>query len=189
MVRSGTVSVPHYHHISDKRMKSSEATWLAILVAVIAIIALWYWYAQSGVPNPSTDGGLNGSLDQGSFATTTESSTPGTSGAVLQVATSTSGSFLTAANGMTLYTTANDTAGTSTCASACAATWPPYTVTTADALRSNASATGIVSTITRTDGTLQVTYDGMPLYFYANDTAAGQARGRGLGGVWSVALP
>ena len=47
--------------------------------------------------------------------------------------------------------------------------------------------TGKLGTITRTDGTTQVTYDGHPLYTYAADTAPGQAKGNGLnasGGVW-----
>jgi predicted lipoprotein with Yx(FWY)xxD motif len=47
--------------------------------------------------------------------------------------------------------------------------------------------TGTLSTITRSDGSVQATYDGHPLYTYAADTAPGQAKGNGLnasGGVW-----
>ena len=44
-------------------------------------------------------------------------------------------------------------------------------------------------TITRDDGTMQVTYNGLPLYRFANDTAAGQTNGEGVAGLWSVAKP
>ena len=40
--------------------------------------------------------------------------------------------------------------------------------------------TGTVGTITRSDGAIQATYDGHPLYTYLGDTAPGQARGNGL---------
>src|SRR5271166_420313 len=52
---------------------------------------------------------------------------------------------------------------------------------------SGSGVTGKLGTITRSDGTKQVTYDGHPLYTYAGDTAPGQAKGNGLnasGGLW-----
>src|SRR5207253_10800819 len=36
-----------------------------------------------------------------------------------------------------------------------------------------------LGTITRSDGTKQVTYDGHPLYYFVGDSAAGQANGQG----------
>ena len=47
--------------------------------------------------------------------------------------------------------------------------------------------TGTLSTIKRDDGTLQLAINGMPLYYFANDTAKGQLNGQGVGGVWYVA--
>ena len=47
--------------------------------------------------------------------------------------------------------------------------------------------TGAVGWVTRTDGSIQATYDGHRLYTASVDTAAGQARGNGLdasGGLW-----
>ena len=52
-----------------------------------------------------------------------------------------------------------------------------------------AGANGTLATITRDDGTMQVTYNGMPLYGFAADKAPGDTKGDGVGGVWSVAKP
>jgi predicted lipoprotein with Yx(FWY)xxD motif len=97
------------------------------------------------------------------------------------------GSYLTGANGMTLYVTTKDSADTSSCTGTCATTWPPLTVTSATMLAAPAGATGGVATLTRSDGTLQVTYNHMPLYYYSGDSKAGDTTGQGKGGVWSVA--
>jgi len=55
--------------------------------------------------------------------------------------------------------------------------WPPYTVSSASDIHVPATITGQINTITRADGTLQVTYNGLPLYFFANDKAVGDANG------------
>ena len=44
-------------------------------------------------------------------------------------------------------------------------------------------------TVRRTNGTIQVTYGGHPLYYYVKDTAAGQITGQGVGGVWYLLGP
>ena len=90
---------------------------------------------------------------------------------------------LTNAKGFTLYSFAPDTPATSKCYGSCAAYWPPVTGTTA----AGPGLPGKVGTITRTDGSHQLTYNGHPLYTYIGDTAPGQARGNNLnlnGGLW-----
>jgi predicted lipoprotein with Yx(FWY)xxD motif len=90
---------------------------------------------------------------------------------------------LTNAKGFTLYSFAPDTPATSKCYESCAAYWPPVTGTTA----AGQGLPGKVTTITRTDGSEQLTYNGHPLYTYIGDTAPGQARGNNLnlnGGLW-----
>jgi predicted lipoprotein with Yx(FWY)xxD motif len=79
----------------------------------------------------------------------------------------------------TLYKFANDTKGgtASACTGACATTWPPLTVTSSAQLLAPSTATKALATITRTDGTLQVTYDGYPLYFYSGDQVVGDTKG------------
>jgi predicted lipoprotein with Yx(FWY)xxD motif len=90
---------------------------------------------------------------------------------------------LTNAKGFTLYSFAPDTPARSKCYGSCAAYWPPVTGTPA----ASPGVPGRVGTITRTDGSRQLTYNGHPLYTYIADTAPGQARGNNLnlnGGLW-----
>ncbi len=98
---------------------------------------------------------------------------------------STSGDVLTGDNGMTLYTFAKDAAGVSNCDGDCAVKWPPYMATEED----EDVAKAPFSVIERKDETYQWALNGMPLYFWVNDKAAGDTTGDGVGGVWSVARP
>jgi len=97
------------------------------------------------------------------------------------------GSYLTGPSGMTLYLFKTDTADTSSCAGTCATNWPPLTAAAGATITQPAGATGTFATITRADGTVQVTYNHLPLYYYAGDSSAGQTNGQGKGGVWFVA--
>ena len=92
------------------------------------------------------------------------------------------------ARGFSLYLFANDSSGSgaSACSSGCASNWPPLT---ADGpLTPGAGVTGELGTITRDDGTAQVTYNGLPLYFFANDQAPGDTNGKDIPN-WSLAQP
>ena len=91
-------------------------------------------------------------------------------------------------NGMTLYTKDGDTATTSSCYGQCATNWPPYLVGPEDNVNNvKAGVGGKVDTIFRTDNSIQVTYNGKPLYFYASDKTSADVTGDGVGGVWHVA--
>ena len=95
---------------------------------------------------------------------------------------------LTNAQGRTLYWFAPDTATRSACYGTCAAYWPPVR----GAATAGPGVTGRLGTITRSDGPVQATYDGHPLYTYAGDTGAGQANGNRLnlnGGLWYEVTP
>ena len=99
---------------------------------------------------------------------------------------------LTGAKGRTLYTFAPDKLNKSVCYGSCAAYWPPVKgpVTVAAGVT---GVTGKLGTTRRTDGSLQATYNGHPLYTYIADTAPGQAKGNKLninGGLWfEVTVP
>ena len=86
---------------------------------------------------------------------------------------------LVAANGMTVYIFTKDVkdSGKSACRTGCIDTWPALTVAAGATPTGGTGVTGKLGTITRDDGTLQVTYNGMPLYFFKNDQAAGDANG------------
>ena len=95
---------------------------------------------------------------------------------------------LTNANGRTLYWFAPDTATRSACYGTCAAYWPPVR----GPVTAGPGVTGRLGTITRSDGPVQATYDGHPLYTYIADTAKGQANGNRLnlnGGLWYEVTP
>jgi predicted lipoprotein with Yx(FWY)xxD motif len=105
------------------------------------------------------------------------------------VATGAVGSYLAGEDGKTLYTFTPDSANTSTCTDACAAKWPPFTVSADDTLKAGDGVTGALTTFARPDGKMQVAYDGRPLYYFAADSKAGDTTGQGVGGKWYVATP
>jgi predicted lipoprotein with Yx(FWY)xxD motif len=110
------------------------------------------------------------------------------------VATATSatlGTILVDSTGKTLYTFDKDTSTTSACTGGCAATWPalvlPSGTTTPVA---GTGITGLTAAARPDDATkMQVDLNGKPLYNYAADTAPGDTKGDGVGGIWHVAKP
>ncbi len=95
------------------------------------------------------------------------------------------GDILTDAKGMTLYLFTKDTTEKSTCSGGCMTKWPAFTVKDASVkITGDTALTGTFATIKRDDGTFQVTYDGHPLYYYAEDKIAGDVKGQGVGTNW-----
>jgi predicted lipoprotein with Yx(FWY)xxD motif len=114
--------------------------------------------------------------------------TPPAAGTQVGVADTKLGKILTDANGRTLYAFTVDKGGKSACYQQCAKAWPALTPkgepTVGEGLRSS-----LLGTTTRTDGTAQVTYKGMPLYHFAGDTKPSDTNGQGLNKVWWVIAP
>jgi predicted lipoprotein with Yx(FWY)xxD motif len=94
------------------------------------------------------------------------------------------GSVLVGPKGMTLYLFTKDTPDVSTCYDQCATNWPPLLVKSADEIVSGVNLPGKWGTTKRKDDTLQVTYNGWPLYYWKDDKARGDATGEGVGKVW-----
>jgi predicted lipoprotein with Yx(FWY)xxD motif len=99
------------------------------------------------------------------------------------------GEILADGDGRTLYLFTADDGGTSTCYDDCAEAWPPLEAPDGGPVAGDGVDEGLLGTTERDDGTEQVTYDGMPLYHFAGDSAPGDTNGQGVGGVWYVVEP
>lgn len=124
---------------------------------------------------------------------TSLSGTPTTDPSVtLATEPSPDGPVLTTGTGHTLYDFAPDTPGRSECiTSVCVELWPPLLVTGRPTV-GKGLIQGMVGTIRRPGGTIQVTYGGHPLYTWRGDTKAGMITGQALlnaGGYWYVVSP
>ena len=144
---------------------------LLILPAIAATAAILAACSSSGT---SAAGGSSTSTSTGSPAAATAGS--------LKTATIGGATVLTNSKGFTLYSFAPDTPAKSNCNGACAQNWPPV-----QGPATASGVTGTFGTIKRSDGSVQATFDGHPLYTFVGDTAPGQAKGNGLnvaGGLW-----
>ena len=134
----------------------------------------------------------------GSSSTTAGTASNAVTGTPIGLAETAIGRVLVAGeNNRTLYTFANDRVGVSNCEGNCASLWPPLMADAnqqagLDELRANSSVGSVgrgLGVIARTDTQLQWTLNGMPLYFYSGDAAAGETNGENIDGVWFVARP
>jgi predicted lipoprotein with Yx(FWY)xxD motif len=119
------------------------------------------------------------------------SASASTNGTVITTKSGSTGAFLTNASGRAVYLWAKDGMNMSACSGACAAAWPPVPATGQLTAAGGAKASDL-GTITRSDGTKQVTYDGHALYYFAGDSAAGQTNGQGsdsFGAPWWLVAP
>jgi predicted lipoprotein with Yx(FWY)xxD motif len=139
--------------------------------------------------SPAYPGEASASATTTSTAATT---TPSGEGAVIAIKHASKLGVILAAGSkkLTVYMFEGVRAGTSSCSGACASVWPP--VTTAGAPVAHGAASADLGTITRADGTKQVTYKGHPLYLFAKDKDSGDAYGQGVHGFgsnWYVLKP
>lgn len=111
---------------------------------------------------------------------------PGTA-AEVTVASTSLGEVLVDGAGMTLYMFDPDEQGPSTCEDDCAAAWPPLVADGAPVAGDGVDSE-LLGTVERSDGSSQVTYDGWPLYYFAQDAAAGDVNGQGVNEVWWVLM-
>jgi Uncharacterized protein conserved in bacteria len=135
-------------------------------------------YGNSG--SPSTSPSSSSSSSSGSNASGSD---------VLSTVTNKLGTIVVDGKGMTIYVYDQDTKGatTSACTGACATMWPA--VTTTSAKPSAMGVTGTIGTIAGPGGKHQVTLNGLPLYTYSGDSAAGDVTGQGLQGTWWAVSP
>jgi predicted lipoprotein with Yx(FWY)xxD motif len=144
-----------------------------------------YLYSGDHSPGQANGNGVGGKWHV--IKISGSSSSSGTPAAVtLKTAQTSAGNVLTSAGGFALYYYGQDKpgSGTSVCTGSCATAWPPLTAT----VQAPAGVTlpGPLGTITRADGTKQVTINGYPIYLYSGDHSPGQDNGNGVGGQWHV---
>jgi predicted lipoprotein with Yx(FWY)xxD motif len=145
---------------------------LRMLLALLAVAAAAAVLAACS--SSSTTSAAGGSTSTGSPAAATAGG--------LKITTIGGATVLTSSKGFTLYSFAPDTSTKSNCNGTCAQNWPPV-----QGPATAPGVTGTFSTIKRSDGSTQATFDGHPLYTFVGDTAPGQNKGNGLnalGGLW-----
>jgi predicted lipoprotein with Yx(FWY)xxD motif len=164
---------------------------IGIAAALIAVLAVAGCGSSS---DSSSSGGAYGGKGGASSkpASTTASSGGGGGAAVVSVASNPKlGQIIVDTKGFTLYDFHKDKGTKSSCYGACAGVWPPLTSEGTPQAKGGAAASQL-GTTKRSDGTVQVTYAGHPLYTYTADTKPGEANGNDFssyGGEWYALQP
>jgi predicted lipoprotein with Yx(FWY)xxD motif len=170
-----------------KRMSGSAR--LAAGVGGAAGVALLAAACSSG--SSSTAAPASSSSASAPASAAAGGSAGGSGATVITTASSSAGTFLTDGTGRAVYLWVKDAGGKSACSGACAGAWPPVTTTGAATASGSAKASDL-GTITRSDGSKQVTYDGHPLYYFEGDSGPGTATGQGsdgFGAKWWLVSP
>jgi predicted lipoprotein with Yx(FWY)xxD motif len=159
---------------------------LAALFATAAIVAACS-SGGGGAASASAPAASEAPSASASEAPAASESASAAAGAEIKLADSSLGQIIVDASGKSLYMFTPDEGGTPTCYDDCATAWPPLVA--ADAA-SVTAGTGLdaskITVVDRTDGTKQVKYGEYPLYYFANDAAAGDVNGQGLNEKWYV---
>ena len=159
-----------------RRLLPALRWWSAAAIALLVV---------AGCGNSGSDTGSTAAA-QGGSSTSSASSTSN----VVKTMSTSLGTILTDGHGMTLYSFAPDTKGTSNCLGTCLTYWRP--VTPKSAPHAAAGVTAKIGTIQRDAGTKQLTINGYPMYTYVSDQAPGDTQGQGTnlnGGFWWVVKP
>ena len=115
----------------------------------------------------------------GFFAASVPARSAVNSAATVSLRSTSLGRILVTSRGRTLYLFAKDPSGRSTCAAGCASVWRPLVDVTKPTAGAGVKA-ALLGRAKRSDGRMQVTYHGHPLYTYARDTSAGQTKGEAV---------
>jgi predicted lipoprotein with Yx(FWY)xxD motif len=167
----------------------ARAVGIALPLAAVLVVA-------ACGSNSSSGGSSSGGSSSGSSSTSGSSSGGGTtaastSGTVITTRSGPDGTYLAAGSGRAVYLWTADSSNSSMCSGACASAWPPV-IAKGNLTASGAAASADLGTITRSDGTKQVTYGGHPLYYFAGDSGAGMTNGQAsnsFGAKWWLITP
>jgi predicted lipoprotein with Yx(FWY)xxD motif len=134
----------------------------------------------------SSSGGASPAPSVASAPPPAASEAPPAAAATVTVSSGALGDLLVGPEGKTLYLFTPDSANTTTCVDSCAENWPALVVAAGETPTGGEGVSGTLSTFARPDGSLQVAYNGIPLYYFAGDNAAGDTNGQGVGDKWFV---
>ena len=168
-------------------MKRSQV--LIALIALIVAACGGGGAATTAAPVTTDEAATTAATETTSAPETTAGATTTAAmaeGEALAVASTDLGDIITDPEGNTLYIFTPDEQGDPTCFDDCAANWPPLTTEFSAGEGLDASLLGLAD---RGDGTMQVTYNGWPLYYFAADSAPGDTNGQGVGDIWWVIGP
>jgi predicted lipoprotein with Yx(FWY)xxD motif len=150
-----------------------RTTYALALLAVVGAVVI----AGCGGGSSSTSAGSTGSSSESA------STGSGGSGTIAGAEVAGLGTVLVDSSGMTVYMFTPDEGTTSVCYGGCEAAWPPV-VASGKPTAGEGAMSSALGTTKRKDGTLQVTYEGHPLYTYADDKSPGEANGNEVEGTW-----
>jgi predicted lipoprotein with Yx(FWY)xxD motif len=168
---------------SDNSSSSSSATAAPAAQSATTAASSKATTAPASSATTANDSAYGAAYGGGSSATTAAPAAASSS-ATISLATSSLGKIVVDSKGDTLYAFLKDTSGTSVCSDACAKAWPAAVAT-----GTPTAATGItaaLTTVARSDGSMQLKLGQWPLYTFAGDSGPGQTNGQGTASVWYV---
>jgi predicted lipoprotein with Yx(FWY)xxD motif len=157
-----------------RRQRDRNPVWMKAPAHAVAVVA-------SIMSAAVVAGAMTAPTDAGAASSPTKIST---------AQNKTWGKILVLGNGTAVYRLTADPKNASTCAGQCATVWPPVLLTSGQKAIKSHGLHGL-GTITRSNGTRQVTYQGVPLYTFMGDTKSGQTTGniKDTWGQWWVVNP
>jgi predicted lipoprotein with Yx(FWY)xxD motif len=164
---------------------------LTIVKSRSLVISAVLGSAALAIAGCGSSAATHSATSQAAPATPAASGSDGSATGTVDLAKSKLGQILVNGTGRTLYLWKGDRGTTSNCSGACASAWPPITTKGKPVAGAGVSAAKLGVT-KRADGSSQVTYDGHPLYTFAEDTRPGQVSGQGstaFGAAWYVLSP
>lgn len=183
-------------------MKSTRWLTAGVALTAVALLAACTGAAEKATPTSTAAKSATSAATAAAPAKTTATATatapakaavppaPTTPTTAITVKDTSGGKILVDNNGMTLYTFKNDPTDStkSVCNGNCANVWPPAFAPATGSATKPAEAAAALTVITRDDGAKQLAYNGMPLYRFNQDTAAGDAKGEAIAN-WLFARP
>jgi predicted lipoprotein with Yx(FWY)xxD motif len=173
----------------ETRSRFVHARRPALLISLLATLALLLAACQSSATSTPTQAPAAPAPTDTMAPAPTDTAAAMVEEPTIMVATDAMyGPILVDGKGMTLYLFTNDTPGVSNCNAGCLAKWPPL-LTNGSPIAGDGVDASKLGSAKLADGSMIVTYNGWPLYYWVNDTKPGDATGQGVGSVWYVLDP